>query len=264
MVIDFHAHAFPDSLAERAIGVLTSNLTKPIKPVHNGTVSDLTKRMDEWGIDKSVIVPIVTKKSQTKTLNEWAQSIQNDRIVSFGSIFPHGDEYKQDIDFVCFLGLKGIKLHAEYQNFDLDSPEMMRIYDYALSKGLIILHHAGYDYGMPPPYKSSPRQFAKLAKEFKGGIIIAAHLGGHEQWDDVYEHICGTDLYIDTSMGFEYYGEEMFMKIVKKHGADRILFASDSPWSNAGHDLEALKKCPLSQDEKELILSGNAKRILEI
>lgn len=264
MIIDFHTHTFPDSLAERAISTLTSNLRKPIKPVHNGTIADLTNRMNEYGIDKSVIVPIVTKKSQTKTLNEWAQSIQNDRIISFGSIFPHGDEYKQDIDFVCSLGLRGIKLHAEYQDFYLDSEEMIKIYDYALSKELIILHHAGYDYGMPPPYKSSPRQFAHLAKELKGGIIIAAHLGGHEQWDDVYEHLCGTDIYLDTSMGFEYYGEEMFMRIVRKHGADKILFASDSPWSNAGHDIEALKKCPLTQDEKELIMSGNAKRILRI
>ena len=103
MIIDFHTHIFPDAIASRAITSLAEEINYLYHPVTDGTKTALVKRMDEWGIDKSVIVPIVTKKSQTKTLNEWAQSIQNDRIVSFGSIFPHGDEYKQDIDFVCSL-----------------------------------------------------------------------------------------------------------------------------------------------------------------
>ncbi|MBE6689022.1 MAG: amidohydrolase [Ruminococcaceae bacterium] len=264
MTIDFHTHAFPDMLAQKAIGVLTSNLTIDLKPVHNGTVSDLIARMDEWGIDKSVVAPIVTKPSQTKTLNEWAVSITSQRIISLGSIYPSTDNYKQDIDFVCSLGLKGLKFHAEYQNFILDAPEMLRIYDYALSRGLIILHHAGADYGMPAPYKSSPKQFANVADQMCGGIIVAAHLGGHAQWDDVFDNLCGKNIYLDTSMGFEYYGKEMFKKIVSKHGADKILFASDSPWSNAGDDLKALRDCGLDCDTISMIEAKNAQRILKI
>lgn len=263
MIIDFHTHAFPDPLAQRAIKVLCDNLTVDIKPVRDGTISSLIQLMDQWGFDKSVIAPIVTKSSQTKSLNEWAAQVNSDRIISFGSIFPHGYNYKQDIDFVCSLGLKGIKLHAEYQNFVLDSPEMMNIYDYALSKGLIILHHAGVDHGMPPPYKSSPEQFANVVDTMKGGIIVAAHLGGHAQWQDVYDKLCGKNIYMDTSMGFDYYGQEMFKKIVEKHGADKILFGSDSPWSNAHSDLMGIRQC-LTAQQLELIQGKNAQRILGI
>ena len=46
---------------------------------------------------------------------------------------------------------------------------MLKIYDYALSKGLMILFHAGYDPAFPPPYKSSPKQFANIMKQMKGG-----------------------------------------------------------------------------------------------
>jgi predicted TIM-barrel fold metal-dependent hydrolase len=98
----------------------------------------------------------------------------------------------------------------------------------------------------------------------RGGIIVAAHLGGHDQWDDVEEHLVGTGIYLDTSMGFEFYPTEQFLRIVKNHGADKILFGSDSPWSNAQTEIETLMALPLSGEEKELILSGNARRLLGI
>ncbi|HBF36212.1 MAG TPA: amidohydrolase [Firmicutes bacterium] len=264
MVIDFHAHAFPDDLAEKALSILLANLNDLYTPVSNGTVAGLLKNMDEWNIAVSVVQPIVTKQSQTQRTNDWARSICSDRIISFGSIYPHTDDYKRDIDFVAGLGLKGLKFHVEYQDFIIDDPQMLKIYDYALSKGLMILHHAGVDPGMSMPYKSSPRQFAKIVDAMKGGIIIAAHLGGHAQWDDVEKYLAGKNIYLDTSMGFEYFGQEQFLRIVKKHGADKVLFASDSPWSNGKTEIEHLKALPLSESEKENICSDNAKRLLRI
>ncbi len=264
MVIDFHTHAFPDKIAERAITSLVAACNEKYAPCSDGTVSGLENNMNRFGVDVSVIQPVITKQSQTKSLNEWAASVASEKIVPFGGIFPHTDDYKRDIDFVCSLGLSGIKLHPEYQNFTLDSPDMLKIYDYALSKGLIILIHAGYDPAFPPPFHSSPKQFGNVADAMRGGIIVAAHLGGQSQWDDVEKYIVGTDIYIDTSMGFEYYPQEQFLRIVKAHGADKVLFGSDSPWSNAGDEIERLCAMPLSKNEKELIFSENAKRILKM
>ena len=264
MVIDFHTHAFPDAIAERAIAGLIKSSNGIYPPRHNGTVAELCEKMEDFGVDISVVQPVITKASQLKTLNEWASSIRSDKIISFGGIFPHTEDYKADIDFVCSLGLKGLKFHVEYQNFILDDPKMLRIYDYALGKGLIILHHAGFDPAFPPPFKSSPKQFANIAKELRGGTIIAAHLGGHDQWDEVEEYIVGTNIYLDTSMGFEYYSHEQFLRIVKNHGADKILFGSDSPWSSADREIAAIRALPLMQTDKEKILFGNAKKLLNI
>jgi predicted TIM-barrel fold metal-dependent hydrolase len=264
MMIDFHTHAFPDDLAEKALSTLLANLEGIYTPVHDGTLSGLLGNMNEWNIDISVIQPIVTKQSQTRKTNEWARSICSDRIISFGSIYPHTDDYKRDIDFVADLGLKGLKFHAEYQNFSIDDPKMFKIYDYALSKNLIILHHAGVDPGMPMPCKSSPRQFARILDAMKGGVIIAAHLGGYAQWDDVEKYLVGRNIYLDTSMGFEYYKPEQFLRIVKNHGADRVLFASDSPWSNAKAEIEHLKALPISENERKSIFYDNAKMLLKL
>ncbi|MCL2631699.1 MAG: hypothetical protein FWD45_01195 [Coriobacteriia bacterium] len=149
MVIDFHTHVFPDTLAERAIKVLYDEADGQFEPSHNGTVSGLIHTMNAAGIDISVNMPVITRQSQTTSTNQWAVETCSDRIISFGAVFPHTDDYQRDIDFVVSLGLKGIKFHAEYQHFVLDDPQMLRIYDYALAQGLIILHHGGYDPAFP-------------------------------------------------------------------------------------------------------------------
>ncbi|MDR3644403.1 MAG: amidohydrolase family protein, partial [Clostridia bacterium] len=141
---------------------------------------------------------------------------------------------------------------------------MLKIYLYALSKGLIIFHHAGIDPGMPPPYKSSPMQFANIIDAMRGGTIVAAHFGGHAQWDDVEKYLMGKNIYLDTSMGFDYYSHEQFLRIVKGHGADKILFASDSPWSNAKKEVDVIRALPLTQPQIEMILGLNAKKLLGI
>lgn len=264
MIIDFHTHVFPDDLAGKALSTILAKVNNVYIPVNNATVSGLLKNMDEWGIDISVAQPVITKQSQMQKTNEWARSICSNRIISFGSIYPHTDDYKRDIDYVVSLGLKGIKFHAEYQNFNVDDKRMLKIYDFALSKDLIIMHHAGVDLFMPMPYKSSPQQFAKIADAMKGGKIIAAHLGGHAQWDDVEKYLAGKNIYLDTSMGFEYFSQEQFLRIVKMHGADKVLFASDSPWSNAKTEIEHLKALPIPESEKNNILYENAKRLLNI
>jgi len=261
-IIDFHTHVFPDHVADRARETLYANTGYSIKPVTDMKVSGLISKMDEWGIDISVLQPVITKASQKEHLNRWTKEQECGRIVAFGGVYPHTDNYKEDIDFVCSLGIKGIKFHPEYQNFVLDEPKMLKIYDYALSKGLILLFHAGYDPISEAPFKSDPQKFLHLIDEMKGGVIVAAHFGGQRQWDEVEKYLAGADIYFDTSVGFEYFTKDQFCRIAKKHGCEKILFASDSPWSNAKTEIEHLRGCPLAEEEKEMILWSNAARIL--
>ncbi|MDR1589805.1 MAG: amidohydrolase family protein [Oscillospiraceae bacterium] len=264
MVIDFHTHVFPDAIAAGTIRALEESINHVFVPVTDGTLAGLVGHMDKSGVDISVIQPVVTKPSQTRGVNEWSAAAQSDRIVAFGGVHPRGDDYRRDIDYAVELGLRGLKFHAEYQGFDADDVHMLRIYDYALSRGLILLHHAGADPAYRPPFRSSPRQFANIADAMKGGVIVAAHFGGHDQWDDVERYLAGRDIYLDTSMGFDYFSMEQFVRITRAHGADKVLFATDSPWSDAGRELERLRTAPLTEAEKELILGANAARLLKI
>ena len=262
--IDFHTHVFPDALAPRAIAALVESGKHLYTPHTDGTKSGLIDFMDKSGIDISVVMPVITKQSQTLKTNAFSSEITGDRIKAFGAIYPHTDDYKRDIDYVVSLGLPGIKLHAEYQDFVADSPEMLKIYDYAFSKGLIILHHAGFDPAYDPPYRATPKMFANIRRQMGGGVLIAAHLGGQSLWDDVEKYIVGSDIYIDTSTGFDMYPTEQFLRIVKAHGSEKILFGTDSPWSDSGKERKTLLSLPLSDEEKENILHKNAERLLRI
>ena len=269
MIIDFHTHIWPDALAGRAMEKLTNASDAYFNPVTDGTLKSLLSRMDEWHIDYSVIQPVVTKSSQIKTVNEFAHSINNDaelskRFVSFGGLWPLSPDYKNDIDYIVSLGLKGIKLHPEYQLFEVDDPAMFKVYDYALSKDLILLFHAGADPAFSEPFKSSPEKFASVIDNLKGGKIVLAHMGGHLQYQRLEKNLVGKNVFLDTSMGFEYYPKDWFVQVVKNHGSDKILFASDSPWSNAKHEYESINELPLSQDEKDNILYKNACKLLGI
>ncbi len=264
MIIDFHTHIFPDELAPKALKSLLENIDYRYTPVTDQTEKGLLAYMNRWNIDLSVNQPVLTKQSQFIKTNLWARDICSNRIISFGGLYPHTNDFKADIDFIVELGLKGIKLHPEYQDFVVDDNQMLRLYDYALSKGLILLFHGGEDPGMPKPYKSSPQQFARIADAMQGGIIVVAHFGGHAQWEDVEQYLVGKNLYLDTSMGFDFYSKEQFICIVKAHGSSKILFASDSPWSNAATEIECIQSLALPQSDIKNILGLNARRLLHI
>ena len=261
-VIDFHIHAFPDELAERAVmKILKGDL---FGIYSDGTVSGILRNMDRDGVDMAVLQPIVTKQHQLEGTNRWAASVASDRIPSFGSIYPHTEDPAADIDYVRSLGLRGLKFHAEYQDFIVDAPEMIEVYRYAASVGLPILFHGGEDLSMPGPFKSSPEQFARISEAVPELRMIVAHLGGFHQWDDVERFLAGREnVWLDTSMGFSWYPHDQFLRILEKHGEDRMLFASDSPWSDEGNELRTMESL-VGRETFEKIVYRNARELLAL
>ena len=262
-IIDFHTHIFPDALANRAMDSLKKNAKGEYMPVHDFTCKGLISAMNNFGIDISVVMPVATKHTHSDKNMDWGLEIASDRVIPFAGLFPD-DNWKANVDRAVSLGYKGIKLHPEYQNFILDDPVMLKRYDYALNKGLIILFHAGYDPIGSDPLKSNPKMFKHILRELRGGTIIAAHLGGQQQWQEVEDELAGEDIYFDTSMGTEYYGKEQFKRILAAHGDDKILFATDSPWSDAGKEIANLNSWDIPAQSLEKIFHLNAEKLLKI
>ena len=176
MIIDFHAHCFPDELAYKAVPSLAKKAGIPY--FLNGTIRDIKASMKEAGIDKSIVLPIATKPSQTETINTWASSIQDESIVAFGSIHPEYKYWQEELKRIKQLGLKGIKFHNDYQGIFVDEEKMFPIYEEAFKLDLIMVFHAGLDIGLSGPYHCTPDRLLKVVRAFSGAKIVAAHMGG--------------------------------------------------------------------------------------
>ena len=121
------------------------------------------------------------------------------------------------------MTLKALSFTCEVQGFVPSDSRIFPMYDYALSRALILVFHAGAAPAKKPPYHSRPKDFAAVAKAMKGGVIVAAHLGGNMQWDEVEDELAGEDIYLDTSAGFAFYGAKRFLSIARRRGRGQAL-----------------------------------------
>lgn len=264
-IIDFHTHCFPDALAKRAIATLSENGS--IRPYHDGTAAGLVALQERSGVSQSVIMPIATKSSQTAGINQWAAEVQAafaGKILAFGSLHPASTRFKEEIAALKALGLKGVKLHPEYQNFHVDDPSYYPLYEAVFSAGLPILFHTGGDVAFPPPYHAEPAAVARMAKAFPGATIIAAHLGGYAMWEESEQCLIGSDVMMDISTAAGTIDSERLVRLCRAHGTDKILFATDSPWFDPAETIRAVENAGFTEAEKLAIYSENAKRLLKI
>ena len=156
MLIDFHTHAFPEKIAFRAVEKLARD-AGGLAPQTDGTVASLKTQMLVDGVDISVVQSIATNPHQQAKVNDFAIGINRDpAIVAFGSVHPDAPDALEELERIAAAGLKGVKLHPEYQGFYADDPRMKPIYRKISRLGLVTLFHAGQDYGFPPPYHAMP------------------------------------------------------------------------------------------------------------
>ena len=274
MVIDFHTHIYPDRIAERTIQTLISSAPAVDKAYTKGTLSALLESMASAGIDKSVILPVATRKGQFDTINKFALNINmnHKNLVSFGGIHPDDDDIPEKIRFFKENGFKGVKIHPDYTDTFIYDERYIKIIKECAEQGLKIVTHAGAD-----PAFDTIHCHPKKAREILDNIrsatgepfMIFAHLGGIRVHEDVKKYLLGSNCYLDISCSFSELGSwcdttaKEVTDVIKMHGADKILFATDSPWNDQKAYLEHFRALPdISDTEKDLILHRNAEKIL--
>lgn len=275
MIIDFHVHTFPESIAKKAL----DKLSKSADAIYyvNGTMDAMLTSMKKSGISKSVLLPVATGSHQTDTINRLAIEI-NQRssqtgIYSFGGIHPDNTDYKSILRNLANQGIKGIKLHPVFQDTLIDDIRYLRILDCACENNLAITVHAGYDISFPGKEQATPEHLLPVIEKLQPKKLILAHMGGWNCWDEAENLLAGQDVYFDTSFCLTpirrlnqktepQMTKEQFCRIVRKHGAKRILFGSDSPWSDQKEAAKLIKESGLTPEECSLILSENGKELL--
>ncbi len=260
MIIDFHTHAFPEKIAEMAMEKL-SFASGGLIPQTDGTVEGLKNIMKRDGIDKSVTLAIATNEKQQRAVNDFIKSQECDEIIPFGSVYPWAEDALEELERIKEMGMKGVKLHPEYQQFFVDDEKMKPLYKKVSELGLIILFHAGEDMGYPAPYHATPERLRTAAK-WIDSPMVCAHWGAANMGEDVLKYLCDIPVYFDTAFGYAAMPKNRAQRILEKKGADWILFGSDCPWHSPDWDIRLIETLDITDEDKEKIYHLNAEKLL--
>ncbi len=269
MIIDFHTHIFPDKIAKKTIEYLSEKGSIP--PFSDGSASGLISEMDKAEADISVVLPVVTAPRQFDSINRFASELNvsfaegKRRLISFAGIHPMCEDIEGKMEQIAAWGFKGVKLHPDYQETYIDDEGYVKILECAKKHDLIVVTHSGVDGGYRGlPVRCTPERVLRLIERVGHKKFVLAHLGANERAEEVIDTLCGLDVYFDTAYVLRFTDQATFSRILEKHGEDKILFASDSPWSSIAGDVKIIKSMKLGKETEEKIFYGNAARLLGI
>lgn len=259
MIIDAHAHIFPEKIAAKAAVGIGDFYNIPMD--NDGTLTTLLKKSDEAGVDICLVQSVATVPHQVESINNFiADSVKQypDRLVGFGALHPDYEDIEGETDRIVSLGLKGIKLHPDFQKFLIDDEKVFPIYEAAQKRRLPVLFHVGdirYEY-------SDPERLYKISRLFPELIIIGAHFAGWSQWDKAEKLFTDGRIYVDLSSSLYDMTPERAAELIHVFGADKVMFGTDYPMWTAKEELQRFAAIPLTDEERELILYKNAARLL--
>ena len=262
-IINAHAHIYPDKIARKAAQAIGDFYDAVIE--HDGTIDALLKENSEANISKCLVHSVATTVHQVSSINGFIceQMRKHEEFVGFMTLHPDMDvsEIRDEVDRCIALGFRGVKLHPDFQRFNIDDDSATRIYD-AVAGRLPILFHMGdarYDY-------SSVSRLVSILNDYKELQVIAAHMGAYQRWDDVclYHKAKYSNFHFDTSSSLAFLPKEKALGMIRDFGADKFFFGTDYPMWTAKDELRRLNDLDLTETEKELILGENIKRFLNL
>ena len=267
MIVDFHAHAFPDALAERSVAYLAAKAG--IEHYADGTVKGLAEAASRIKADCALVLPVVTKPSQFRSVNAFAQRINGGefdafgvKLRSFGGIHPDDEDVEGELEAIKAMGMKGVKIHPDYQQTFIDDPNNLRIIEKAAELGLLVSVHAGLDLGFPDCTHCTPKRARNMLRLTGAENVILAHMGSFDMWEEVADLLVGEKVRFDTGVVARYMDQSLAAAIIRAHGADKVLFATDSPWASYEDSYDFVASLDLTETEKKMIFGENAAKLL--
>lgn len=259
-IFDFHAHIYPTKISQRAVKSVSDFYN--IEMDGDGTVDNLLSQGKDYDMVGYLVNSVAVDGAHVEVINNYIASecSKHSEFYGFGSMHAAYANKIDELERMVSLGLRGVKIHPDTQQYNMDDRRMDEVYDYLSQKELPILIHCGdYRYNF-----SHPKRLADVLDKFPKLTVIAAHFGGWSMHDLALEYLKDRNCYLDTSSSFTTTGIVRAKELIRIYGAERILFGTDFPMWNLKDELENMEKMKLTNEEYELILHKNAERILKI
>ena len=267
--VDFHTHIFPDRIAERTLALLSKK--GGISPYTDGTYNGLLAALREANVSLAVNLPVLTRPEQYDSVNRFAEFLneaaksKETRLLSFGGIHPACEDIPKKMADLKRRGFLGVKVHPDYQETFFDDEGYVEIVKAAAEQDMIVITHAGVDIAYRgQPVRCTPRRVLNLLDRVPNAKLVLAHYGASEMFSEVYELLCGKNVYFDTAFIMPYIAKDTFLRILDRHGTDKILFGSDSPWGDIPTHIQIINSFVNDEATRRKILCENAEALLGI
>lgn len=256
-IADAHAHIFPAKIAEKAGCAIGEFYNTPMH--HIPTPQILLEEEAKAGIEAYIVSSSATCAAQAMHINDFiAESIRlMPGAIGFGTLFPTMEDWEEALERIVSLGLRGIKIHSDFQKIPIDIPEAVPMYRAIAKAGLPVLFHMGddrYDY-------SAPERLENLIRQVPDLVALAAHFGGWQAWEQAYDHILPENVFYDTSSSLMFVDKDWALAFIEKAGSHRILFGSDFPMWTPQEEVERFLGLGLDKADQDKILYGNFERL---
>ena len=259
-IVDSHAHIFPSKIASKAVKSIGNFYG--IDMDCNGTSDDLIQSGNTINVEKYIVHSTATTAAQVQSINEFIHSEceTHSQFIGFGTLHTELYDFNSTIDHIKSLGLHGIKLHPDFQNFALDDPKAIEMFKAIAVSNLPVLIHMGdsrYD-------GSRPKKLARVLDTIPNLRVIAAHLGGYQRWTEAMECLIGRDLLIDTSSSLSFLPKKKALDIIHAHGVEKVVFGVDFPMWSHDEEFKRYLSLGLTPAENRMILADNILKYLNI
>ena len=252
-IVDAHAHIFPEKIARKA----TENIGRfyDIPMCHLGSAEELLRRGSAIGVKRYLVCSTATRPDQVEHINTFIheQCQLHPEFFGFATMHPGYANFEAELDRAVALGLHGVKLHPDFQAFNIDAPEALPMYRAIADRGLPILFHTGDD----RTTYSAPHRLRNIADRFPDLVCIGAHFGGYHAWAEAVDSLkpC-KNVYFDTSSSLPFLSRGQAETMLRDFGVERFLWGSDFPMWDHAEELECFLSLRLTEDERERIFHG--------
>lgn len=279
MIIDFHAHIFPDNVCSDRTRYLELDATfehlysDPKARLSSAEL--LVERMDRDGVDISVTLGMGWQVHEFAVeANDYileSARVFPDRLVPFCTVNPAlGDIAVKEVERCAELGARGIgELHSYAQGYRLDDERVMRPFmEAAIALGLIVLTHSSEPVGHVYSGKGTvtPDELYPFIETYPEAKIVCAHWGGGLPFYALMPEVSEAmqNVYFDSAASPFLYIPDVFANAINMVGQDKVLFGTDYPLLSHKRLLAQVESQNLDVTTKDAVLGGNARRLLGI
>jgi uncharacterized protein len=264
-VVDAHVHIFPGNLFS-AIWTWFDENAWPIR--YRLTSTQAVEHLLLRGVGHVIALQYAHKPGISRKLNRYMLDVCGDfpgRVTGLAAVFPGEANSREILEEAFSGGLKGVKLHAHVQCFDMNDQEMDVIYDVCQSEQMPVVMHVGREpkstaYACDPYQICSAKKLERVLRDYPKLRICVPHLGFDEL--SAYRGLIEKydNLWLDTTMMLS--GYFPLKEQISLHGfrVDRVMYGSDFPnipyaWDR---ELKWLEASDLPWESLEWILKKSA------